>query len=64
MRYRFAKNPEKMLKGIDYGIDSNPNFSIVFILFNLAAYSNSSLTKNVLQPGNPNGRLLVALRGG
>ena len=32
-----------MLEGIDYGIDSNPNFSIMFILFNLAVYSNPPL---------------------
>jgi hypothetical protein len=48
VRYRFAKNPEKELKGIDYGIDSNPDFSIMFILFNLAVYSNPlSLYRNL-----------------
>jgi hypothetical protein len=29
--------------GIDYGIDSNPNFSIVFILWSLGVYSNPPL---------------------
>ena len=33
-----------MLEGIDYGIDSNPNFSIMFIQFNLAVYSNPPLS--------------------
>ena len=27
--------------GMEYGIDSNPNFIIMFILFNLEAYSPS-----------------------